>query len=222
MSALSGAESALVMAALAVPDGEDRDLFTRFTVAREHGVAPLWLDELTLMAVLFLGFPRALIASRILRRVTMLTSAEDGAAYESWEEWAERGEATCRAVYGDHYDRLREHVAELHPALDAWMIVDGYGRTMSRKGMDLVLRELCAVALLIPQRAPRQLHSHLRGSLNVGASRAQVEKVLALAAGDPLIPADQSAAARRLWQDITAKHPATRDEPGPSPRSPES
>lgn len=208
MSVLKEKDAALVMAALAIPDGDDRDLLTRFTAAHANGVAPVALDELTLMAVLFCGFPRALVASRILRRVTMMTSAEDGAAYEQWEEWSERGEETCHAVYRENYDKLRAHVADLHPALDAWMIVDGYGRTMGRKGLDLLRRELCAIALLIPQRAPRQLHSHLRGALNVGASRTQVEKVLAIAAGDPLITKDQSATARRLWQEIVAKHPA--------------
>ena len=108
---------------------------------------------------------------------------------------------------------------ELHPALDAWVIVDGYGRTMGRSGLDLVRRELCAVALLIPQRVPRQLHSHLRGALNVGATQAQVEAALDLAATDSLITKRQATDARRLFKDILVKPPSSRP-PAPGPRSP--
>jgi 4-carboxymuconolactone decarboxylase len=216
MSALESRDAALLRAALAIPAGDDPDLQTRFAAARQAGTPPVWLDELTLMTVLFVGFPRALVAARMLRRVQPVSPAEDGSAYDRWKEWAQRGEATCRAVYADHYGKLREHVAELHPALDAWVIVDGYGRTMGRSGLDMIRRELCAVALLIPQRVPRQLHSHLRGALNVGASRAQVDAALSLAASDALITTEQVADARRLWQDIEAKLPSPRPPAPPS------
>ena len=219
MRALEPRDAALVRAALAIPHGDDPELMARFAAAREEGTPTLWLDELTLMTVLFVGFPRALVAARMLRRLEPVVPSENGAAYDRWKDWEARGEATCRAVYADHYDKLRAHVQELHPALDAWVIVDGYGRTMGRSGLDLVRRELCAVALLIPQRVPRQLHSHLRGALNVGATQAQVEAALDLAATDSLITKRQATDARRLFKDILAKHPSSRP-PTPGPRSP--
>ncbi len=218
MRALEPRDAALVRAALAIPAGDDAELMTRFAAAREEGTPTLWLDELTLMTVLFVGFPRALVAARMLRRLEPLAPSENGAAYDRWQDWQVRGEATCRAVYADHYDKLRAHLQELHPALDAWVIVDGYGRTMGRSGLDMVRRELCAVALLIPQRVPRQLHSHLRGALNVGATQEQVEAVLELAAHDPLITKRQATDARRLCKDILAKHPVARPSPHPSVR----
>lgn len=205
MSVLEPRERTLIRAALAIPHGEDPELMTRFAAARKADTPMGWLDELTLMTVLFVGFPRALVAARMLRRQGPVAAGEDGAAYDRWKDWEARGEATCRAVYADHYDTLRAHVADLHPALDAWVIVDGYGRTMGRAGLDMVRRELCAVALLIPQRVPRQLHSHLRGALNVGASRAQVEATLDLAAHDDLISKRHAADARRLFKDILNK-----------------
>lgn len=200
-------DAALIRAAFAIPDGDDPDLTARLAAALEAGAAPAWLDELTLMTVLFVGFPRALVAARLVRRLQPVTPGEDGSDYNRWEEWAIRGEAACRAVYGDHYEKLRPHVAELHPALDQWVIIDGYGRTLARAGMDLPRRELCAVAMLIPQRVPRQLHSHLRGALNVGASPEQIDAVLEIAAGDPLIPRDRAATAKRLWREIVSKLP---------------
>jgi 4-carboxymuconolactone decarboxylase len=222
MKALVARDAALVRAALAIPHGDDPELMARFAAAREEGTPTLWLDELTLMTVLFVGFPRALVAARMLRRLEPVVPSENGAAYDRWKDWEARGEATCRAVYADHYDKLRAHVQELHPALDAWVIVDGYGRTMGRSGLDMVRRELCAVALLIPQRVPRQLHSHLRGALNVGASREQVGAALALAADDALILKRHAADARRLFQDILAKQGSGQGAPPSPPRLPPS
>lgn len=205
LGALDRADAALVRLALALPDADDPDVSSRMVDARRAGAAPAWLEEVVLMTVLFAGFPRALVAARMLRRLQPLEPGEDAVDYDAWRAWAERGEATCRAVYGDHYEKLRPHVAELHPALDQWVIVDGYGRTLGRPALDLPRRELCAVGMLIPQRVPRQLHSHLRGALNVGAGRARIEAALALAAADPLVPPERAAVAQRLWQDIVTK-----------------
>ena len=59
------------------------------------------------------------------------------------ERWRREGEATCATVYGDHYKRLRQNINRLHPELDEWMIVEGYGKILSRPGLELRLRELC-------------------------------------------------------------------------------
>ncbi len=208
LNALEPRDVALFRAALSVPDGEEPEVSARLAAAKDAGAEPAWLDELALMTVLFAGFPRALVTARLVRRIIPVTPGEDAADYDRWKEWQARGEATCRAVYGDHYEKLRPHVAELHPALDQWVIVDGYGRTLSRPAMDLPRRELCAVAMLIPQKVPRQLHSHLRGALNVGASRAAIEQALAIASEDHHVARARSAAARRLWKDILAKQDA--------------
>ena len=59
-------------------------------------------------------------------------------------EWRTRGEQTCAAVYGDMYEKLRLNVRDLHPALDAWMVIDGYGKVLSRPGLDLPSAASCA------------------------------------------------------------------------------
>jgi 4-carboxymuconolactone decarboxylase len=76
------------------------------------------------------------------------------------------------------YERLRANIRALHPALDAWMITDGYGKVLSREGLDLRSRELCIVAACAASGQQRQLHSHLHGALNAGASPAQVNSAL--------------------------------------------
>jgi alkylhydroperoxidase/carboxymuconolactone decarboxylase family protein YurZ len=92
-------------------------------------------------------------------------------------------------------------VRALHPALDLWMIVDGYGKTLSRPGLDLRHREFCSVGMLMPQRVPRQLVAHLRGALNAGASAAELDEVLAIAASMDL-EAEVLEIARNLWQEL--------------------
>ncbi len=46
----------------------------------------------------------------------------------------------------------------------------------------------------------QQLHSHLRGALNTGATRAEVEGVLALIDGD--LDAERRRSAREQWEDV--------------------
>jgi 4-carboxymuconolactone decarboxylase len=47
---------------------------------------------------------------------------------------------------------------------------------------------------------PRQLHSHLRGSLHAGASFAQVEAVLSVV--NPLLSFDQWKKVKELWRTV--------------------
>ena len=111
-----------------------------------------------------------------------------------------RGEELGGVVDGDNYRGLRENVRLLHPLLDALMITEGYGRTVSRPGLDLLRRELCILAQMAVLEAPRQLHSHLRGALNAGGSFEQVEAVLSVV--NPLLSFDQWKRVKDLWRSV--------------------
>jgi len=130
------------------------------------------VEELVLQSYLFCGFPRALNAAREWRRVapTPAPTTDEAEDFTRTEEWRERGERTCEEVYGRMYDKLRLNVRDLHPALDSWMVLEGYGKVLSRQGLDLRRRELCVVAACAATNQDRQLHSHLHGALNVGVS----------------------------------------------------
>ncbi len=80
------------------------------------------------------------------------------------------------------------------------MITEGYGRTMSRPGLDLLRREYCTVVQTAVMETPRQLHSHLRGALNAGASFEQVEAVLSVV--NPLLSYDQWKKVKELWLSV--------------------
>jgi 4-carboxymuconolactone decarboxylase len=192
----------LLRVALLLPHASENELGDWMRRAREEGTPALWLEELLLASVLYIGFPRAIVAWSVYRRLEPEAApGSEPSDYAGWQEWLARGEATCRKVYGKHYEQLRHNIHALHPALDQWMVVDGYGKTLSRGGLDLLHRELCSVALLVPQGVQRQLLSHLSGALNAGATVEQVDEVLNVATALP-VRSRNLEVARSLWQEL--------------------
>lgn len=141
---------------------------------------PEWVEEVVLQSYLFAGFPRALNAAREWRRISgrRAPATDEGEDFDNASRWRGEGEQTCAIVYGPFYERLRHNIRQLHPALDAWMIVEGYGKVLSRPALDLKRRELCVVAACAMARQDRQLHSHLHGAMHAGASPGEVAAAL--------------------------------------------
>ena len=175
----------LVRLSGAIAGGSEADVRANATACTQ-GVDPVWVEEVILQSYLFAGLPRTLNAMREWRRLSgrVAPVEDEGAnAERRVAEWRARGEETCAAVYADMYDRLRVNIAALHPALDAWMVVEGYGKVLGRPQLDLMRRELCIVAMCAVAKQDRQLQSHLHGALNVGATPEQVAGSL-VAVGD--------------------------------------
>jgi 4-carboxymuconolactone decarboxylase len=209
------AEPAVTLPALSVLDEPTRLLVrlaavlaagtegqVRDALAAAHGVvSDIWIEELLLQTYLFAGFPRALNGMREWRRLSPRPApGNDAGATDTPDEWRARGEATCATVYGAMYERLRHNIRELHPRLDDWMIVEGYGKVLSRPGLDLVRRELCIVAACAAADQERQLHSHLHGALNAGASPLALDDTLVVLAD--VIGPTRVDSARRLWARV--------------------
>ena len=144
-------------------------------VAAERG-DPDAIEEVILQSYLFLGYPIALNGMARWRAVHGASSGEHVAVER--DMWLQRGEEVCGAVYGGQYERLRANIRGLHPDMECWMVEEGYGKVLARPGLSLQQRELCIVAQLVVLDVPRQLYSHLRGALNVGATESAVESAL--------------------------------------------
>src|SRR6266704_5627665 len=204
---LDPATTALVRLAAAVAEGDVSELQERLAAAQGAGVPPLWIDELLLQSMLVVGYPLTLVAFGVWREVAGPTAkgghAAEPLAHEEWQAWADRGAAVCRAVYGRAYHKLLLNLRALHPALEDLVLVDAYGKLIGRPGLDLKRRELCTVAAIAVLGTARQLHSHLRGALNSGATRAEVEAVLELIDAD-LDPAHRRSA-REQWEDVKGR-----------------
>jgi 4-carboxymuconolactone decarboxylase len=169
------------LAALAVlPDAWPR-LARAVAGARRARLPRRALVELGLMLRLYAGYPAAIEFLRAVGRAwPARTGARPAASYEDWQAWRDKGERLCRRVYGESYPRLRAFMRALDPDLDSWMILEGYGKTLTRGGLTLAERELATVSALAALGWTRQLDAHLEGAERVGAPAAHVKRARTL------------------------------------------
>jgi len=182
--------------------------------ALEEGILlgnPDQVEEVILQSYLFLGYPVALNAFALWREITGREAGEG--VPDDWTAWGERGDEVCRTVYGGQYEGLRQNIRALHPDMERWMVVEGYGKVLGRPGLDLATRELCIAALLAVLQAPRQLYSHLRGALSAGALPGEVEEALRTAC--IYLDDEGFAESWAVWNRVRAR--AQRTQTGESP-----
>jgi alkylhydroperoxidase/carboxymuconolactone decarboxylase family protein YurZ len=199
---------ALVHAAVAVASGDTVALRERLVAADAARVSSRWIDELLLQSLLNVGYALGLQAFGVWRELSPAPvpgSADAGEPleHETWRDWVERGARVCRDVYGRTYHKLLVNLRGLHPALEALVVVDAYGKLIGRDGLDLKRRELCTLAEIAVIDTPRQLHAHLRGALNVGSTAEEVDDVLALVERD--IDGAQAVRMWDLWADVRGR-----------------
>jgi 4-carboxymuconolactone decarboxylase len=188
--ALSEAQGALVRLSAAIAGGPGQDVALRAREAIDAGLSRERLYEAVLQSYLFLGFPRAIEAFFAVAPVLAArggaaagVSAAAGAGAVSAPDvarWRREGESLCRRVYGRNYEKLVSVIRDLSPDLAEWMLVEGYGKTLSRPGLDPADREYAVVAILTVTRMWRQLRSHAIGTVNVGGTRAGVKAAIGL------------------------------------------
>ncbi|HEX9610586.1 MAG TPA: carboxymuconolactone decarboxylase family protein, partial [Gemmatimonadales bacterium] len=182
--------------------GDDAVLKDRMRAARGAAVPGEWMEELLLQSLLNVGYPLALVAFGVWRDVAgPPPNTGETIAHGVWAQWARRGVEACKAVYGRTYHKLLLNLKHLHPALEALVVVDAYGKILGRPGLDPKRRELCTLAAIAMLNAPRQLHAHLRGALNMGATREEVDQVLALVEAD-LGDSKRALKVWELWADV--------------------
>jgi 4-carboxymuconolactone decarboxylase len=197
---LDDATRELVRLAVIISAGAEQDVMSAVAAAPKV-IPPEWVEELILQTYLFAGFPRALNAMRAWRRVWPEPATPDSLG--SVPMWYAEGEQTCATVYGDVYERLRGNIRRLHPALDDWMIVEGYGKVLSRPGLDLARRELCIVAACAATGQDRQLHAHLHGAVNAGVGPGVLDSAIDGMAD--LLGDSRARSVRLLWARVRGK-----------------
>jgi len=187
---------ALVRIATATATGDEARLRERMIAARAADVPAAWVEELLLQSFLNVGYPLTLVAFAVWREVSgPAKETGEPIAHPEWGRWTERGVKACAEVYGRTFHKLLVNLRALHPAIEPLVVVDAYGKILSRPGLDTKRRELCTLAAIAMLRADRQLHAHLRGALNTGSTREEVDAVLAV-----IEPDLDSARALRVWE----------------------
>ena len=155
------------------------------------------------MLVLYGGYPAALEALALVREVF----PEPGESREvAVRERHTLGDQLCRRVYSINFDKLLRRVHALHPDLATWMIEDGYGRVLSRPGLDARTRELVTISALAATGWRRQLVSHLLGARRLGAT-AEARRA-AFTAGLARANASARAESRHAWREVEARRRA--------------
>lgn len=150
-------------------------------LASTGGASREMLYEVVLQSYLFLGFPRMLISAEVLDRVLPAGKTEpmtNPISEQESQEWFDRGVDLCRRVYDSNYEALRDKVEGIAPEIFRWMIVEGYGKVLSRPGLGSIDRELSISSFLMMEDRAQQLFSHMRGALNVGASPDLLSQVI--------------------------------------------
>ena len=198
---MTDGDRALIQVSAALASGDEVALADAFSHAR-GAAEDSEVEEVLLQSYLFLGFPASLNGMAAWRRLT--GGGPTAPAALDYPLWEDRGRDVCGAVYSGQYEQLRENVRELHPDLEQWMVVEGYGKVLGRPGLSLMMRELCIVAILAVTGASKQLYSHLRGALNVGAIPADVDA--ALAETEPFLHDEGREAVAALWGRARSRH----------------
>jgi 4-carboxymuconolactone decarboxylase len=181
-SALGVKEIAWARLAAGIAKGGEDLLRKRFAAARGAGIPPRWIEELLLQSFLNVGYPLTLAAFGLWRE--MVPEVADGGGepleHAKHNAWKERGAAAAGEVYGRTYQKLLANLRALHPAIEHLVVTDAYGKILAREGVDGKWRELGTLAAIAMLDAPNQLHAHLRGALNLGWTREEVDALLAL------------------------------------------
>ncbi len=178
---LTPSQAALVRLSAALAAGPPGDVAEQARAALRDGVDPAALYETLLQSYLFVGFPRAIEAFFAAAPALVGAGGVPKAAPTDPDRWLRDGEALCRRVYGSNYEKLVRTMRGLSPDLAAWMILEGYGKTLSRPGLGPVEREYAVIGILTATRMWRQLRSHAIGAVHVGGTRAGVKEAIALA-----------------------------------------
>ena len=168
---------AIYAASIATADDSAMSAALKLGDIAGNGRLPLY--EIVLQSYLFLGFPRMLLAVETLNRlIPNGIQPVSPKAREEYSAHSEAGLALCREIYGTAFEPLRTKIESSAPEVFRWMIQEGYGKVMSRPGLGKMEREVCSVAFLIMEGYEQQLHSHMRGALNVGAPAELLSAVI--------------------------------------------
>jgi len=165
----------LVCAAAALRNGKYlRALIER---AKLIGVKEKPLYESLLQNYLFTGYPSAMISLKILKEYY---PEFKNYSNESWDlnNYRQRGTKNCKKIYGRKFENLISNIKGFSPELSDWLLLEGYGKVLGRKGLSLKKRELNNVAVLTVLKFEDQLFSHINGAFRTKSTFVQIKKVI--------------------------------------------
>ena len=90
----------------------------------------------------------------------------------------DQGLATRKAVLGEEYVQAAfERSTDFTRPLQDLVTRHAWGNTWQRKGIDLKTRSIVTVAMLVALGRMHELKIHVRGALNNGVSKAELQEI---------------------------------------------
>lgn len=163
----------LISASAAVKHKDKFDYFIKLALQKRISKEKIY--EALLQNYLFCGFPNALF---FLKRYHQLTGFKPKKYRSEINKLKQKGLKTSQKIYGDKLSKLISNVKKFSPELSEWLIVEGYGKVISRKTLSIKEREACIISVLSTQMFEEQLISHLLGGLKNGLKINQIEKLI--------------------------------------------
>lgn len=161
---------------IAIAGNNPEQAAVHLKTARENDISHRELYEGILQLHLFAGYPATIEGLQILREIygPMQIHAEQ---YD-FHVFEMRGRTLCHEIYTTVFDKMMKKMHEYSPDVAQWMIHDGYGKTLSREGLDIQTRELINLCVLAMGAWRNQFISHLRGSINIGIELSTISQAL--------------------------------------------
>ncbi len=175
-NALSPADVRLVHLVSAVARGDWLELAKIRRAAPEGEPDVRWREALV-QSHLFLGFPRVVEAFEVLSREGGMHPPTEPEHEAPDTDFAAQGAPIFDGIYQDLAPVVRRRLSQHHTDFAHWIAEHAYGRVLARPGLEPSMRELLAVVCLLHSGLDRQLASHTRGAIRLGAAP---EAVLAI------------------------------------------
>lgn len=144
--------------------------------AKEKRISVRKIYEVLLQSYLFAGFPSALIALKNFSKI--FPAFKTNKEMISYSSLKKRGEKTCKKIYGNKFDKLMKNVNSFSPDLAEYIIIEGYGKILSRNQLSLKERELAVISVLSVLKYEEQLYSHINGAYRLGIKISVISELI--------------------------------------------
>ncbi|MFT4647934.1 MAG: alkylhydroperoxidase/carboxymuconolactone decarboxylase family protein YurZ [Glaciecola sp.] len=138
-----------------------------------------WREAL-IQSHLFLGFPSIVEAFEVISREGGMHAPTEPEHENPGTDFEAQGAPIFDGIYADLAPVVRRRLAQHHPDFAHWIAEHAYGRVLARPGLTAAMRELLAIVCLLHTNLDRQLASHTRGAVRLGASAHAVHEVFKL------------------------------------------
>ncbi len=147
---------------------KERILRSTLLFCKNNKIGKSKIYESLLQTYLFAGFPSALQSLQIYSEYFLID--EDNNQNVSITDLRNAGLITNKKIYGEKQKKLLSNISKFSPELSDWLLVEGYGKVLSRNGLSLIERELSIITVLSALKFDLQLYSHINGAYKLGAS----------------------------------------------------